>query len=105
MVKQLISLSESQASLKKLLADCEPNWTAVRKAVEADEERIPADWGIRPVPERELPKRAEDVVRKHEPGQSKGLNILDKGAASTTKKIVQSSVQSRKKMMMFDDAL
>lgn len=105
LVKQLLHLSESQSSLKKLLGDCEPNWTAVRKAVEAEEERIPSDWGIKPFPERVPTPRAEDVVRKHEPGQSKGLNILDKGAASTTKKIIQSSVQSRKKMMMFDDAL
>lgn len=100
-----MQLSESQLSLKKLLADCEPNWTAVRKAVESEEERIPADWGLRPVPEKEVVQRAEDIVRKHEPGQSKNLNILDKGAASTTKKIVQSSVQSRKKLMMLDDVL
>jgi hypothetical protein len=48
--------------------------------------------------------RAPDIVRKHEEQQT-GINLSDKGAASTTKKIVQSSVQSRKKMMMFDDAL
>jgi hypothetical protein len=101
-----LQISESQSSLKKLLNDCEPNWTAVRKAVEAEDERIPKDWGIKPVSEHVVPTpRAEDIVRRHEPGQAKGLNIMDKGAASTTKKIVQSSVQSRKKMMMFDDAL
>lgn len=56
------------------------------------------------IEEKEVKERTEDVVRKHEE-QSAGINLLDKGAASTTKKIVQSSVQSRKKMMMFDDAL
>ena len=48
--------------------------------------------------------RAPDVVRKHDEQQT-GINLSDKGAASTTKKIVQSSVERRKKMMMFDDAL
>ena len=62
-------------------------------------------WGERQMPETSIKTvRAPDVIRKHEE-QASGLNLSDKGAASTTKKIVQSSVQSRKKMMMFDDAL
>ena len=48
--------------------------------------------------------RAEDIVRKHEE-QSSGLNLMDKGVASTTKKIVQISLTSNKKMRMFDDVL
>jgi len=31
--------------------------------------------------------------------------MLDKGAASTTKKIVQTSIESRKKLLGFDNVL
>lgn len=110
---------ESQPQIKRLMQECklnirlshfyligEPNWTALRKAVEDEEEHVAGNWGDRALPDNSQHKieRKEDVIRKHEE-QSTGLSITDKGAASTTKKIVQSSVQSRKKMMMFDDAL
>jgi hypothetical protein len=48
--------------------------------------------------------RGEDVIRKHEKGEA-GLSLTDKGAASTTKKIVQASIQRRMNMVKFDDAL
>jgi hypothetical protein len=48
--------------MKKLLADCinllfhnyigEPNWTALRKAIEEEEENIQGNWGDRIVPEK-----------------------------------------------------
>lgn len=43
------------------------------------------------------------MIRKHDPEIAK--DIMDKGAASTTKKIVQSSLNSMRKMMKFDEAL
>ena len=43
------------------------------------------------------------MIRKHEPEIAK--DIMDKGAASTTKKIVQSSMNSMRKMMKFDEVL
>lgn len=98
-------MCEQQSAVKRLLADCEPNWTALRKAVEEEEECLKGEWGERQLPPIQQPVgRAADVIRKHEE-QVSGLNLMDKGAQSTTKKIIQSSVQSRKKMMMFDDAL
>jgi hypothetical protein len=39
------------------------------------------------IEEKVVQERKEDVIRKHEEQQS-GINLLDKGAASTTKKIV-----------------
>jgi len=73
--------------------------------LEEEETYVASPWGERQMPETSIKTvRAPDVIRKHEE-QASGLNLSDKGAASTTKKIVQSSVQSRKKMMMFDDAL
>jgi hypothetical protein len=45
-----------------------------------------------------------DVIRKHEEKAS-GIGLSDKGAQSTTKKIVSASIESRKKLMMLDDAL
>ncbi len=99
-------MCEHQASLKKLLGDCEPNWTALRKALEEEDENLRGEWGERPLPKIVLPTRAEDIIRKHEELSAKGLNdLMDKGAASTTKKIVQTSLLSRKKMAGFDDAL
>ena len=47
------------------------------------------------------PGRAVDVIRKHE-AHAGGINLTD---TSTTKKIVQKSVQSRIKMAMMDDVL
>jgi hexokinase len=82
----------------------EPNWTALRKAVEDEIQSLNYEWGTIKIEEKEIKEKKEDIIRKHEE-HSAGINLLDKGAASTTKKIVQSSVQSRKKMMMFDDAL
>jgi hypothetical protein len=88
-----------------MLNECEPSWTALRKALEEEETSVNIDWGQRKLPES-LPKvlRAPDIVRRHKE-QTAGIQLSDKGAASTTKKIVQASVESLKKMMMFDDAL
>ena len=85
----------------------EPNWTALRKAVEDEQETLQQNWGESQVngDTQMKPERKEDVIRRHEANTSTGMNLLDKGAASTTKKIVQTSVQSRKKMMMFDEVL
>eukprot|EP00347_Sterkiella_histriomuscorum_P003094 403365611 len=106
-ISQLVLQLQKQQNLKKLLSECEPNWTALRKAVEDEQETLQRNWG-----ESQLngdtqmkPERKEDVIRRHEANTSTGMNLLDKGAASTTKKIVQTSVQSRKKMMMFDEVL
>lgn len=104
-MRQLNSLCEQQASLKKLLADCEPNWTALRKALEEEDDNLRGEWGERPLPKVVPPTRAEDVIRRHEEQNDKAGLLMDKGAASTTKKIVQSSIMSRKKMAGFDDAL
>jgi hypothetical protein len=49
-------------------------------------------------------ERVPDVIRKHEEKAS-GIGLSDKGAQSTTKKIVSASIESRKKLMMLDDAL
>ncbi len=89
LVKSLLTACEQQNAVKKLLADCEPNWTALRKALEEEEQSVAQPWGERVIPERvELPAgRAKDVVRRHGEQQA-GINLSDKGAASTTKKIV-----------------
>jgi len=48
----------------------------------------------------------KDVVRRHEPeGNQDYSMIANAGAASTTKKIVEKSVTSRKKMAGFDDVI
>lgn len=62
--------------MKKLLAECkfrylifvlgEPNWTALRKAVEDEEESIVTGWGERKVDILPITGRAPDVIRKHE---------------------------------------
>ena len=73
---------------KKLLGECEPNWTALRKGVEDEEERVAGTWGEFNIPSTTIVKdRKEDVIRKHDE-QKQGLSLADKGAASTTKKIV-----------------
>lgn len=99
-----MQVCDQQAAVKKLLMECEPSWTALRKALEEDEGNAFGQWGERQVPERQAPARAEDVVRRHEEAAS-GLNIADKGVASTTKKIIQTSISSRKKLAGFDDAI
>jgi hypothetical protein len=49
------------------MGECEPNWTALRKALEEEEENVRGDWGLKEVPERKQPaERAADVVRRHE---------------------------------------
>jgi len=61
----------------------------LRKAVEDEEENLKLGWGERPDTHVNAPSdRKEDVIRKHEAYQNPGLNLLDKGVASTTKKIV-----------------
>ncbi len=61
-------MCEEQNSVKKLLADCEPSWTALRKALEEEEQISAIPWGERKIPESvSLPTgRAPDVIRKHE---------------------------------------
>ncbi|CDW80337.1 UNKNOWN [Stylonychia lemnae] len=105
-IGQLVLYLQKQAPLKKLLSECEPNWTALRKAVEDEQEQLIQNWGEKHLENKQpRPVRKEDIIRKHEEAQQTGINLLDKGALSTTKKIVSTSVQSRKKMMMMDDAL
>jgi hypothetical protein len=58
-----------------------------------------------PVP---IDNTASDIVEKHlseNPGQDKFSIMAQTGAASTTKKIVQKSVASRKILAGFDDAI
>ena len=88
-MKELLLGCEQQAALKKLLAECEPSWTALRKALEEEEGAVSQPWGERLIPASvSLPvTRAPDIIRKHEE-QQVGINLSDKGAASTTKKIV-----------------
>lgn len=49
------------------------------------------------------------TVRRHDDGVGDGKNVFDVmtqgGAATTTKKIVKASLESRKKLLGFDDAL
>lgn len=83
----------------------EPNWTALRKAMEDEEEHIAGNWGDRQVSEVErMVERQEDVIRKHEK-KATGLSLTDSGAASTTKNIVINSLKSREKLMRLDDAI
>lgn len=89
--------------MKKLLSECEPNWTTLRKAVEDEERSIIEDWGTRDVPAIELPDR-KNKVTKHE--EEKVTNKLtDKGWASTTGKIVSSALQSINKLKTFDETI
>ena len=75
-------------AVKKLLADCEPSWTALRKALEEEEQQHSGNWGERVIPPYQPPaNRAAEIVRRHEEVNN-GLSISDKGAASTTKKII-----------------
>jgi hypothetical protein len=95
---------ENSSQLKQLMQECEPNWTALRKAVEDEERSIAENWGDKELPLVEKPQRPADVIRKHEE-QKTGINLTDKGTASTTKKIVQSAISSRMKLQALDDAL
>jgi len=40
LVKELLVACEQQNAVKKLLGDCEPNWTALRKALEEEERSV-----------------------------------------------------------------
>lgn len=75
--------------------------------MEEEDENIRGNWGEKPLPPHQpIVGRAEDVIRKHKEHANKGiLNLMDKGALSTTKKIVQTSITSFKKMQGFDDVL
>ncbi len=54
------------------------------------------------MPEIQASVRADDVIKKHD--QQLQVDLLtNKGADSTTKKIVQSSLNSFNKMKGFDD--
>jgi hypothetical protein len=59
-------------------------------------------------PKEEDPFAKPDVIRKHEP---EGVDVdkvgimTSKGAASTTKQIVENSVASRQKLLGFDSVL
>ena len=79
-------------------------WEALVNCIEQEKAFLDKEWGTREVPEVDQAKKVEDVIRKHEE-QSQGLSLLDKGAASTTKKIVQSSVNSRMNLLKYDDVL
>jgi hypothetical protein len=107
LVKELQLLCDKESAMKRLLSDCEPSWTALRKAREEEEESYSSNWGERVLPQYINPAegRAPDIVRRHEEQKAGGINMMDKGATSTTRKIIQTSVQSRIKMMGFDDAL
>jgi hypothetical protein len=49
---------------------------------------------------------SKDVFRRHEAGKSTDFKLMSsEGAASTTKKIVENSIASRKKMAGFDNLL
>ena len=74
-------------------------WKDTVTIVAAEHDRRTKDYDI---PEATEPKPGvSDVIRKHEPKKA-GLNLMDEGAASTTKKIVQSSLSSMKKLAKFD---
>lgn len=125
LIQQLMPIAESNIPLKQLFQECkkdqhiiyknitlyvnllsdlgEPHWTSLRKALE-DEESNNADWGTRVVPEIDIANKKEDVIRKHEEKHS-GIDLMSKGAETTTKAIVQRSINSRHKLAMMDDAL
>jgi Cft2 family RNA processing exonuclease len=66
--------------VKKLLSECEPSWTALRKALEEEELDVSAEWGQRSLLDS-LPKveRTPDIIRKHEE-KATGIGLSDKGA-------------------------
>ena len=66
--------------MKKLLSECEPSWTALRKALEEEELNVASEWGQRSIQDS-LPKaeRKPDVIRKHEEKLA-GIGLSDKGA-------------------------
>lgn len=47
-------------------------------------------------------ERKPDVIRRHEQ-QQLGIDVTSEGTASTSKKIIQKSIDSRKKMLQFDN--
>jgi len=52
--------------------------------------------------EQTFPKpRKADVIKEHEE-KSKGLNLMDSGTASTTKKIMNTSLSSMKRLADYD---
>ena len=71
--------------------------------IENERKALEEEWGKREVPEVDLSQRPQDVIRKHD--ESQGISLLDKGVASTTKKIVQSAIASRMNLMKHDDVL
>ena len=80
------------------------------KSLEDCEKLFSIEWGkMEGIPEKqEDPFAKPDVIRKHEP---QGVDVdrvglmTSKGAASTTKQIVENSVASRQKLMGFDSVL
>ena len=89
--------------MKKLLSDCEPNWTTLRKAIEDEERSLQEDWGTREVPHVEIPDR-KNKVTKHE--EEKTINKLtDKGWASVSETVVKNALQSITKLKTFDESI
>jgi hypothetical protein len=54
------------------------------------------------VPAIDLEARPSDIIRKHDENKA-GIDLTSKGAASTTKKIIEKSLESRHRLAMFDD--
>ena len=89
---------------------CQPYWTALYKSLEDCEKLFSIEWGqMEGIPaKKEDPNAKPDVIRKHEP---QGVDVdkvgvmTSKGAASTTKQIVENSVASRQKLLGFDNVL
>ena len=68
LVEKLVEAADKQPAVKKIMADCEPSWTALRKAREEQQLLVASDWGHAQIPQNATKiERALDIIRKHEP--------------------------------------
>ena len=81
-------------------------WKVLVEQKENCERILAVEWGEVPDVVVIPNDTSKDVYRRHEADKSTDFRLLESdGAASTTKKIVNNSIASRKKMAGFDNVL
>lgn len=103
----ILGICDSDLELEKRLSR-QTYWSTLKDQLIISQRIFDVQWGDATDIPQPIDNTASDIIVKHEsenPGEDKFNIMAQKGAASTTKKIVQKSVTSRKKMAMFDEVI